>query len=174
MQPTLKNELGLKPLKFQKVQEFTDGQKRVRLEQVKELLRLHESAQLPNLAFSDKKPFQIEQLVNKQNDRLYLPKRSVENLHMRMVTRTQTPPMVMVWAAVTANGRSLLVFIDHALKINAKYFWEDVLKIVLKLWAAKHFSRRPYTFQQDSAPAHSAQVNQEWLRKEVPRFISTA
>lgn len=174
MQHILKNELGLKPLKFQKVQELTDAQKKVRLERAKELLRLHESGQLPNLVFSDEKPFQIEQFVNKQNDRVYLPKRSAENLHLRLATRTQAPPMVMVWAAVTADGRSPLVFIDRGVKINAEYYRENVLKAVLKPWADKHFGRRPWTFQQDSAPSHSARVNQEWLKKEVPRFISTA
>lgn len=174
IQHILKNELGLKPLKFQKVQELTDAQKKVRLERAKELLRLHESGQLPNLVFSDEKPFQIEQFVNKQNDRVYLPKRSAENLHLRLATRTQAPPMVMVWAAVTADGRSPLVFIDHGVKINAEYYRENVLKTVLKPWADKHFGRRPWTFQQDSAPSHSARVNQEWLKKEVPRFISTA
>lgn len=144
------------------------------MERAKELLRLHESGQLPNLVFSDEKPFQIEQFVNKQNDRVYLPKRSAENLHLRLATRTQAPPMVMVWAAVTADGRSPLVFIDRGVKINAEYYRENVLKTVLKPWADKHFGRRPWTFQQDSAPAHSARVNQEWLKKEVPRFISTA
>lgn len=174
MQHILKNELGLKPLKFQKVQELTDAQKKVRLERAKELLRLHGSGQLPNLVFSDEKPFQIEQFVNKQNDRVYLPKRSAENLHLRLATRTQAPPTVMVWAAVTADGRSPLVFIDRGVKINAEYYRENVLKAVLKPWADKHFGRRPWTFQQDSAPSHSARVNQEWLKKEVPRFISTA
>ena len=53
MQHILKNELGLKPLKFQKVQELTDGQKKVRLERAKELLRLHKNGQLPKLVFCD-------------------------------------------------------------------------------------------------------------------------
>ena len=48
MQHILKNMLGLKPLKFQKVQEFTDAQNKVRLERANELFRLHESGQLPN------------------------------------------------------------------------------------------------------------------------------
>ena len=43
MQHILKKELGLKPLKFQKVQELTNEQKKVRLERAKELLRSHES-----------------------------------------------------------------------------------------------------------------------------------
>ena len=59
-QQVLKNELKPKPLKFPKVQELTDGQKKVRLEMAKELLHLHESGQLPNLALSDEKPFKIK------------------------------------------------------------------------------------------------------------------
>ena len=54
--------------------------KKVRLERAKELLRLHESGQLANLVFSDEKPLQIEQFMNKQNESVYLAKRSAENL----------------------------------------------------------------------------------------------
>ena len=111
--------------------------KKVRLERAKELLRLHESGQLPNLVFSDEKPFQIEQFVNKQNDRVYLPKRSAENLHLRLATRTQATPMVIVWAAVTSDGRFPLVFIDRGVKINAEYYRENILEGVLKPWARK-------------------------------------
>lgn len=174
MQHILKNELGLKPLKFQKGQDLTPAQKKVRLERAKELLRLAESGELPNLVFSDESPFVIEQYVNKQNDRIYLPARSTENLNLRMATRKQAPPMVMVWAAVTADGRSPLVFIDRGVKINAQNYRENILEGALKPWANKHFGRRPWTFQQDSAPSHKARVNQEWLQKNVPRFISSS
>lgn len=173
VQRILKNELKTKPLKFQKVQDLTDAQKKVRLTRAKELLRLAESGQLPNLVFSDEKPFMIEQYVNKQNDRVYLSKRSSENLHLRLGTRIQAPPMVMVWAAITADGRSPLVFIDRGVKINAEFYRKNILEGALKPWARKHFGRRPWTFQQDSAPSHSARATQEWLKNEVPRFIST-
>ena len=123
--------------------------KKVKLERAKELLRLHEIGQLPNLVFSDEKPFQIKLLVNKQNYRVYLPKRTAENLHLRLATRTQAPAMVMVWAAVTADGRPQLVFMDRGVKINAEYYRKNILKTVLKPWADKHFGRRPRTFQQD-------------------------
>ena len=102
-----------------------------------DLIRLHESAQLPNLVFSDEMPFQTEQFVSKQNDRVYLPKRSAENLHLRLATRTQVPPMVIAWAAVTADGHCPLVFIDRGVKINTEYYRENVLRTVLKPWADK-------------------------------------
>lgn len=144
------------------------------MERAKELLRRAESGELPNLVFSDESPFTIEQYVNKQNDRVYLPKRSVENLHLRMATRKQAAPMVMVWAAITTDGRTPLVFLDRGIRINATVYRETVLEAVLKPWANKHFGRRPWTFQQDSAPAHKARVNQEWLRNNVPHFISSS
>ena len=147
------------------VQDFTDGQKNVRMKRAKELLGLHESGQLPNLVFSNEKPFQIEQFLNKQNHRIYLPKMSAENLHLRLATTTQAPPMAILWTAVKADGRCPLVFIDRGDKLNAEYYRDNVLKRVLKPWADKHFDRRPWTFQRDSAPSHSARVNQEWLKK---------
>ena len=95
------------------MQELTDEQNKVRLERAKELLRLHESGQLPILVFSDENTFQIEQFVNKQNDWVLLPKRSAENLYLQLATRIQASLMVMVWAAVTADGCSPFVFIDR-------------------------------------------------------------
>ena len=138
------------------------------------MLRFSESGELPKLVFSDEKLFVIQQFVNKQNDRVYLPKRSAENLHLRLATRTQAPAMVMVWAAITADGRSPLVFIDRGVKINAEYYRENMLEDALEPWARKHFGHRPWTFQQDSAPSQSAHATQEWLKNEVPSFISTA
>ena len=60
MQHILKNKLGLKPLKFQKVQKLSDGQKNVRLKRAKEVHRLHKNGQLPKLVFSKEKRFQIQ------------------------------------------------------------------------------------------------------------------
>lgn len=173
MRRILQNELKVKPYKLVKGQDLTPAKKKVRLERAKELLRLHESGSLPNLVFSDEAPFPIEQYVNSQNDRIYLPERSAENLELRLAGRTQAPAMVMVWAAVTADGRSPLVFIERGVKINAEYYREKVLEGALKPWATKHFGRRRWTFQQDSAPSHKARVNQEWLKNNIPNFITT-
>lgn len=174
MQHILNNELGLKPLKFQKAHDLTPQQKKVRVERARELLRLHEGGQLPNIVFSDEIAFPIEQHVNKQNDRVYLAARSHENLHLRLATRKQSPPFVMVWAAVTSDGRFPLVFLDRGVKVNAQIYRELVLEGALKPWARKHFGRKRWTFQQDSAPSHKARVSQDWLKNNVPSFISSS
>ena len=108
---------GIEVSKSARAQRWT---KKVRLERTKESLRLNESGQLPNLVFSHEKPFQIEQFVNKQNDPVYLPKRSAENLHLRLPIRTQAPPI--------ADGRPPLLFFDRGVKINAKYYGEKCFK----------------------------------------------
>uniref|UniRef100_A0A6P4F0R8 Uncharacterized protein LOC108045962 n=1 Tax=Drosophila rhopaloa TaxID=1041015 RepID=A0A6P4F0R8_DRORH len=159
----LKNDLKVKPYKIQKAHDLTSKQRQVRLERAKELLRLAESGQLPNIVFSDKNIFTIEQqFVNSQNDRVNLTDRSCEN-----------PPQIMVWAAVTADGRSPIIFIEPGVKVNAQYYRESILKVALKPWADKHFGDRPWTFQQDSAPSHKARLNQEWLENNVPNFITS-
>ena len=133
-----------------------------------------ESGELSNLVFSDEKTFVFQQFVNKQNYHVYLQKRSAEIVHLQLSTRIQAPTMVMVWAAITADGRSPLILIDRGIRINAEYYRENILEGVLKPWTPNHFGRRPWTFQQDSAASHSARATQEWLQNEVPRFIFSA
>lgn len=68
---------------------------------------------------------------------------------------------VMVWAAVTASGRSPIAFIESGFKVNATHYRENVLEAALEPCARKHFGRRLWTFQQDSAPSHKARVNRK-------------
>lgn len=42
-----------------------------------------------------------------------------KNLAHEMVTRKQAPASVIVWAAVSADFRSLLAFVGKGVKINA-------------------------------------------------------
>ena len=72
--------------------------------------------------------------------------------------------MVMVWAAITADGRSLLIFIDCGVKLNAEYYRENMLEDALKDLGTQTF--RP----QDSAPLHSACATKEWLKM---RFLAS-
>ena len=49
---------------------------------------------------------------------------------------------VMLWAAITADGRSPLVLIDHGVKINAEYYRENILESALKPWALRTLHHR--------------------------------
>lgn len=153
----LKN-LHVKPYKIQKLYALNSTQMKVRLERAKELKRLHTSGEIPNI-FSSEKIFIIKQLLNKQNDWVWLTERSNKNLSARLATRSHHPAQMMVWAAVTADERFSMVFLEPSVKVYANNYHEMVLEAALKPWAQKHFGSRPWTFQQDSAPSHKARVN---------------
>ncbi|CAG5047628.1 unnamed protein product [Parnassius apollo] len=69
--------------------ELTALQRSKRLERSKELIRLLDSGELPNLVFSDEKTFCVEQFLNKQNDRVWLKRRVSDHADELQVTRRQ-------------------------------------------------------------------------------------
>lgn len=90
----------------------------------------------------------------------------------RVVSRNTQPASVMVWAGVSATGRTPLVFVEKGVKINAESYLEDILKKHLIPWAHSHYGEAECTFQQDSAPAHKAKRTQDWCRLHLPNFIA--
>ena len=81
--------------------------------------------------------------------------------------------MVMMWAALTADGRSSLVFIDRGIKINGEYYHENILERALKPWAGKDFGHRLWTCQGLSIIALS-RCHPSMVKNSVPRLISAA
>lgn len=53
-------------------------------------------------------------------------------------------------------------FFAQGLRVNAAAY-VDALTTVVKPWIESVSKGRPYVFQQDSAPAHTTCVTQEWL-----------
>uniref|UniRef100_W6NE86 Transposase n=1 Tax=Haemonchus contortus TaxID=6289 RepID=W6NE86_HAECO len=72
-----------------------------------------------------------------------------------------------------ASGKTPLIFVDSGVKIDKDYYLKTTLEDALLPWANSHFIGRPWTFQQDSAPAHKAKVVQAWCKSELLEFIST-
>lgn len=69
----------------------------------------------------------------------------------------------MVWPAVTASGRSLLVFLPNY-----------IVKCSIISWNCLGTSVEPLGTQiQDSAPYHKARDTEEWLENNVPSCISS-
>ena len=58
------------------------------------------------------------------------------------------PPMLIEWAAITADGRSPLVLIDRVVKINAEYYRKNMLEGALKRFAANGTKYRKATLEQ--------------------------
>ena len=125
----------------------------MRVERCRHLLNLVEDGMLLNMVFSDEKKFDVRQCVYYQNKR-GSTNASVEGSR---VSRRQNPISVMVWAAVTATGRSPLVFVPSEVKLNSQRYISDILEGELLPWAREHFeghlgpsskTRRPYKVQE--------------------------
>ena len=127
---------------------------------------------LENVVFSDEKLFSIEEVSNRQNDRILSSSLfSIPDAH-RLVKRVQKPSSLMVWAGVSAVGRTPLVFIPSGVKINALTYQQLVLEPVVKDLSQTMFKTQTFLFQQDGAPAHTAKTTQNWLSNEIPQFLS--
>jgi hypothetical protein len=91
-----------------------------------------------------------------------------KNLEKTVVPHGHFPQSVMVWAGITATGKTPLVFVERGVKINAAVYQEQILNKVVKPWARRHFENQPWTLQQDWAPAHSAKTTLAFCKKEFP------
>uniref|UniRef100_A0A915DAZ3 C2 domain-containing protein n=1 Tax=Ditylenchus dipsaci TaxID=166011 RepID=A0A915DAZ3_9BILA len=98
-----KIELGMKARKEVKAQLLTDTMKENRLDRCKKLLRYE-------------KGFDLEQAHNPQNDRIW--SKDPLPLEERIVSRSQKPKQVMVWAGVTHNGKTPLIFVPEGVKVR--------------------------------------------------------
>ncbi|KIH47490.1 hypothetical protein ANCDUO_22450, partial [Ancylostoma duodenale] len=70
----------------------------------------------------------------------------------------------MVWAGVSATGRTPLVFVEERVKINADVYVDQILEKHVLPWFSAHYGQGRWTFKQDGAPAHKTAKMQEWCR----------
>ena len=78
----------------------------------------------------------------------------------------------MVWAGISAVGRTPLIFVPSRVKINAATYKELILEPVVKGLSQIIFKNESFLFQQDGAPAHTANINQSWRRTKISDFTS--
>jgi len=69
----------------------------------------------------------------------------------------------MVSVAVSKLGKTDLVFVQPAAKINSVYYWHNFLEQGL-LPNIRHSSNANFLFQQDGAPAHRSRHTVAYLR----------
>jgi hypothetical protein len=77
----------------------------------------------------------------------------------------------MVWAGITSDSKTPLVFIEEGVKVDQKIYCQKILGQSLLPWAKTHFRNRPWIFLQDSAPAHGAKMTQQRCRLNLPDFF---
>lgn len=116
----------------------------------------------------------MEAKWNSQNVRVYAT--DVQHLPegANRMQRTLHPASVMVWAGVSAMGKTKLVFVDQGEKLRKENYVNDILIPHVLPLTQTMFHNGDWWFQQDSAPAHKANFTQTWCRDNLPGFISSA
>ena len=141
----------------------------MRLDWRQHILNFVKNITVPNSVVTDEKKFDVKQCRNHQNDRVWSRDGSVEG---RRVSRRQNPLSVRVWMAITATGRSPLVFLTSGVKLNSQRYISDILETELLPWARTHFHGAPWTLQKDSAPSHGSKITLSWIQTQIPAFIN--
>ena len=166
------DQLGLKSLKRRKVHMLTKSIREKRLQRSRILLSRAAESVVDKILFSDEKLFTIEEVTNSQNDRIVST--SVKDIpeEVRFIPKCQKPASVMVWGGISANSRTNLIFVPSGVKINSKTYRDLILETEVKSAGHKLFRNSNWIFQQDGAPAHTANVTQQWFRDKKIEFIS--
>ncbi|XP_055643520.1 uncharacterized protein LOC129779828 [Toxorhynchites rutilus septentrionalis] len=170
MKTILKDDLRLISYRKQRVHGLTEKQKAGRVQRCRQLLKRHGGCEI---LFSDKKLFLLQDHHNQQNDRIYAAHLSDFPRDKLAVQGFQNVSRVMVWGCFSKNLKVPLLFIEPGVKINTKYYIDNVLKNHLLPIVKKHYKKTPYCFQQDSAPSHQTKATQAWCEDNFPDFISS-
>ena len=172
MRTNVKTDRKLLHFKLKKLHQLTDLQKKKRVDRAQVLLNfMKDSTQKGDIVFSGKKLFTVEAKFNPQNGRVVAKKRDNISEHLKTVYCQQKPASAMVWAVVSKMWKSPLIFIKQGMKLNINACIEDIL-IPASQAMKKHFGKKNFTFQQDSAPSHTSRKIQAWCKVNFLNFWS--
>lgn len=165
---TVHEDLRYKSYGMRKGQFMSEATKETRYKKAKALLNSlkHPSSSRQLIFFSDEKVFNQDQKINSRNNRWLCQEIS----EVPIVMQTKFPASVMVLGVVSNEGDVMPPhFFDKGARINAALYI-NTLETVVKPWMDGVARGRPYVFQQDGAPAHTASSTQQWLAANVPEF----
>uniref|UniRef100_A0A7I4Z6J4 DDE_3 domain-containing protein n=1 Tax=Haemonchus contortus TaxID=6289 RepID=A0A7I4Z6J4_HAECO len=164
-------DLKMYPHRTQRAAILSASNQQARVEKCRQLLDWTRNKGHHSIVFSGEKFFTVEQQFNAQNVGVIARNAEEADKKGRVVHRAAHPAQVMVWAGVCASGKTPLVIVDPGVKIDKDYYLKTILEDALLPWTNSHLNGRPWTSQQDSAPAHKAKVVQAWCKSELPDFI---
>jgi hypothetical protein len=136
------------------------------------LLQRFTAEDVDKILFSDEKLFIIQAVSNRQIDRILEPWITDVTDDMLIVPHSQHPLSVMVWAGMSANSRTNLAFAPEGVKMSSAMYGNLILDPSVKHAGQTMLASQVWTFQQDGVPAHSSNIYQAWLHREIPNVIT--
>lgn len=116
MSRLIRDDLHMKAYRRSTAHIMTPRLKQIRLERCKRLLLWHAANGLENILFTDEKIFTVEQVFNKQNDKVYATSSEEAKKTVPRVQRGHHPAFVMVWWGVSNKGVTTLHFCEKESK----------------------------------------------------------
>jgi hypothetical protein len=139
-----------------------------RLVRCKQLLRRFSVQRSKKILFTDEKVFYLDPPTShglvwgSGRKRDISPERLIKQ-------RAKFSRHVMVSAGVCFTGKGRLHFVAENVKINSKYYTEELLPLLIE--DCHTLLHDEFIFQQDGAPAHTARQTQDWLQQHASDFI---
>jgi hypothetical protein len=118
--------------------------------------------------FSDEKYFDIDEVYNVQNDRVWALSRAEANESGGIKGKQKFPKKVMVWLGACFKVITPLVIFEQGTVDHTRYI-EEVLLVALE-YGDKTFGD-DWTFQKDGVMPHTHHLTQQWCRSHFPSFI---
>ncbi|KAI6647444.1 hypothetical protein LOD99_12440 [Oopsacas minuta] len=152
-----------------RMRKIVKGNEGEEAEESKGLIDRFDIQGIDHVLFSDEKLFTIEEAYNQQNDRILSPTASTIPEEYRYVKRLQKLFSVMVWDGISSLSRSPIVFIPTRVIMYDQTYQNLVLKPIVKDPSKYMFNNESFLFQQDGAPAHTANTTKPGF---TPKFLT--
>ncbi|KAI6648537.1 hypothetical protein LOD99_8017 [Oopsacas minuta] len=126
----------MKSYKRKNVHHLNDSIYRKRLKRCIQLKARFGSGTEDQILFSDEKLFTVEEASNRQNDRILASRSQDIPVSIKYIDRVQKPLSLMVWAGVSADSRTNLIFVPQGMKINSRptesWSWSLKLRLLVR------------------------------------------
>jgi hypothetical protein len=169
MKRILNDDLGMVSRVVQEKPLLTIDNRIKRRERARKLLlRLKKEDAGKVRIFSDEKLFVADALVNRRNSRYLtdLPVTEVDE-SVRVSPFSKAPAKVMVLGIVASDGKKCpIIFVPNGEKVTADSYQALLRRHVIP-WLSATYPEGNYVFQQDGAPAHTANSTQLFIESNM-------
>ena len=139
-------------------------QKQKRMERAKILLnRIKDGMDAGEIIFFDEKIFTVEAQFNWKNNRILAKSANSIPSSINSIYYCPKSALVMIWAAISENWRSLLIFVKKGAKLNANSYIQDIL-------TPAHVEMKKHFEDDHGVPSHTANKTHDWCESHFPAF----
>jgi len=108
---------------------------------------------------------------NRQNSRVWSNSFEASIESVGRVEFEPHPQKVMVWAGISAQGRTRLIFFEQGETVTQAVYEKKVLRGEVLRAGREIFGQSSWIYMQDGASAHTAKATRTWCATNLPDFL---